>query len=144
MAQRPEFKKYQKGIIDNARVLAESLQEKGYRIVSGGTDNHLLLVDLTNKGITGKDAAASLDKAGITVNKNLIPFDTKSAALTSGIRLGTPAVTTRDMQTAQMRTIAVLIDKVLKKINDQNIISSVKKEVLSFTKRYPLYKGMKR
>ena len=111
-ALKPEFKIYQKQVVKNAKALASHLQSLGYRIVSGGTDTHLLLVDLLNKKISGRDAALALYKANITVNKNLIPFDEKGPNLASGIRLGTPAVTTRGMKEAEMRRIAELMDAV--------------------------------
>ncbi len=134
-----EFKEYQRRIVTNAKVLAESMERCGYRIVSGGTDNHLMLVDLTPKGITGKKAAAALDKAAITVNKNLIPFDKQKPAIASGIRLGTPAVTTRNMGAAEMKRIAELIDKVLTNSSDTKIIESVRREVKDMLKTFPLY-----
>ena len=135
-----EFKEYQKRIVKNAKVLAESLERLGYRIVSGGTDNHLLLVDLTSKKITGKEAEVTLDKAGITVNKNLIPFDTQKPAVASGIRLGTPAMTTRGMAESEMKKIAELIDKVIINKGDSKIIDLVRKEVRDMLKNFPLYK----
>jgi glycine hydroxymethyltransferase len=110
-ALSPEFKQYQKQIIANSRALAGALEKKGFRIVTGGTDNHLFMVDLRPKKITGKDAATLLDRVQITVNKNLIPYDTESPAVASGIRIGTPAVTTRGMKEAQMLIIADLIDR---------------------------------
>jgi glycine hydroxymethyltransferase len=135
-ALQPEFKNYQKRIVENADALAKSLQEKGFRLVSGGTDNHLMLVDLRTKGITGKDAEKLLDEAGITVNKNTIPFETESPFVTSGIRIGTPAVTTRGMGTAEMAEIADLINKVLvgKKMEE------AKAGVKALTERFPLFK----
>lgn len=139
LAATGEFKEYQKRIVKNAKVLSDNLKEKGYRIVSGGTDNHLLLMDLTNNRISGKIAAAALDRAGITVNKNLIPFDKKSASITSGIRLGTPAATTRGMKAEEMRAIAGFIDKVLKNIKDEKTLNSVKSEVMNLTRNFPLY-----
>ncbi|MDB4349405.1 serine hydroxymethyltransferase [Omnitrophica bacterium] len=142
LAATEEFKEYQKRIVKNAKVLSERLMERGYRIVSGGTDNHLLLVDLTNRNLTGKEAADALDKAGITVNKNLIPFDKKSPAVTSGIRLGTPAVTAKGMKQEQMYLVADLIDKVLRNPRDKRTISSVHKEVRRLTGRFPLYKKL--
>lgn len=135
-----EFKEYQRRIVNNAKVLAESLERLGYRIVSGGTDNHLLLVDLTSKKITGKEAEVVLDKAGITVNKNLIPFDTQKPAVASGIRLGTPAMTSRGMGENEMKKIAQLIDKVLINRLDSKVIDSVKNEVRNVLKNFPLYK----
>lgn len=139
-AMSPKFIKYEKQIVKNAKTLAHSLKEKGFRIVSGGTDTHLMLVDLTFKNIAGCDAAAALDKAGITVNKNLIPFDKLSPAVTSGIRLGTAAVTTRGMKEEQMKLIASLIDKVVSSPNNGKILSNIKREVQKLVNKYPLYK----
>lgn len=141
-AMSPEFKKYQKQIVKNAKALCEALGNLDYRIVSGSTDTHLLLVDLTKQGIAGKDASSALDKAGITLNKNLIPFDKKSPAVTSGIRLGTPAVTTRGMKENEMRTIASLIDEVLKDIKDDAVIKNVAGKVKELVKQFPLYKDL--
>ncbi len=137
-ALKPEFKEYQAQILKNAKALAKSLQEKGYRIVSGGTDNHLLLVDLRSKGITGKQAQEILGKVNITVNKNLIPYDPQSPFLTSGIRLGTPAVTTRGMKEEDMEKIADFIDKALN-ARDEEDLKNVKYRVLDFLKNFPLY-----
>lgn len=141
-ALQPEFKDYQKDIVKNAARLSEELTSKGYRIVSGGTDNHLLLVDLTNKGITGKEAEACLDKAGITVNKNLIPFDQKSPFVTSGIRLGTPAATTRGMKENEMSKVAQFIDSALASCGDDRKLSAIKQEVKEFLRSFPLYKEL--
>ena len=138
-ALSPEFKKYQGNIIKNAKQFAQSLQSKGYRLVSGGTDNHLILVDLSGKGITGEEAETCLDKAGITVNKNLIPFDEKSPFVTSGIRLGTPAVTTRGVKEKDMGKIAEFIDNAINVREDENKLRSIKKEVKEFLKAFPLY-----
>lgn len=138
-ASTDEFKECQKRIIRNAKVLAESLEKLGYRIVSGGTDNHLLLVDLTSKKITGRDAELVLDKAGITINKNLIPFDKQKPVIASGIRLGTPAMTTRGMAEDEMRKIARLIDRVLMNAKDPKVIDSVRSEVKDMLKKFPLY-----
>ncbi|MBL7071996.1 MAG: serine hydroxymethyltransferase [Candidatus Omnitrophica bacterium] len=135
-----EFKEYQKQILKNSKTLAASMEELGYRIVSGGTDNHLMLVDLTGKNITGKEAASALDKARITVNKNLIPFDKQKPAVASGIRLGTPAMTTRGMREGEMKLIAALIDKVLTDPQDAKTIGSVRKEVKDMLKSFPLYR----
>jgi glycine hydroxymethyltransferase len=143
-AMLPSFKKYQQQIVLNAKTLAESLAEKGYRIVSGGTDTHLLLVDLSSKNITGAEASSVLGEAGITVNKNLIPFDKQSPGKTSGIRLGTPAVTTRKMKQAQMRQIAHLIDWALINRDKVNELAKVRQKVLTLTKRFPLYPDLKR
>ncbi|MFH1846143.1 MAG: serine hydroxymethyltransferase [Candidatus Omnitrophota bacterium] len=141
-ALEPDFKKYQERIIKNAGCLAQELTKHGYRIVSGGTDNHLMLVDLSNKGITGKEAEICLDKAGITVNKNLIPFDEKSPFITSGIRLGTPAVTTRGMNEKEMIKIAELIDKALSLREDETKLNGMRKEVRDFLTDFPLYKEL--
>ncbi|MFH1775969.1 MAG: serine hydroxymethyltransferase [Candidatus Omnitrophota bacterium] len=139
-AMTEAFKDYQKQIIKNAKALSDELKDKGYRIVSGGTDNHLLLVDvLKSRKITGKQAAGFLDQAKITVNKNLIPFDSKGAAITSGIRLGTPAITTRGMKEKEMQIIAGLIDNVLSMPWDENVIKKARTEVGELTKRFPLY-----
>jgi glycine hydroxymethyltransferase len=134
-----EFKAYQKQIVINARTIAEGLTAEGFRLVSGGTDNHLMLVDLTDKGITGKDAGKALDQAGITVNQNMIPFDTRSPMVTSGIRLGTPAITTRGMKEEEMKLIARLIAHILKDINNEKRIQEVKEEVTSLCEKFPLY-----
>ena len=136
---KPAFKEYQKQVVKNAKSLADTFTKKGYRVVSGGTDTHLLLIDLTNRGISGRDAAEALDKAGITVNKNLIPFDRLSASITSGIRLGTPAVTTRGMKEKQMQGIVHLIDKVITNPKDNKVLQVVSKDVKKITKKFPLY-----
>ncbi|NQT00332.1 MAG: serine hydroxymethyltransferase [Candidatus Omnitrophica bacterium] len=141
LALEPEFKRYQKQIIANAKKLAEKLAARGYRIVSGGTDNHLLLVDLRSKKITGKEAACALHKAGIVVNKNLIPFDPRPAKLTSGLRLGTPAVTTAGMKERQMSQIACLIDGILSSPQDKKVIRATKQEVMSLSRRFHFYEG---
>lgn len=141
-ALSPGFKAYQKKVVSNAKVLAESLAQKGFRIVSGGTDTHLLLVDLSDKQISGKEAAELLDKARITVNKNLIPFDKKSAFLTSGLRLGTPAVTTRGMGAGEMRLIARMIADVLVSGDKAAVLRRAQKEVAGLVRRFPLYKPL--
>jgi glycine hydroxymethyltransferase len=138
-AQTPEWRSYQGQIVRNARALADAMLARGYRLVSGGTDTHLLLVDLTAKGITGKDAQEALDRAWITVNKNTIPFETKSPMVTSGIRLGTPAVTTRGMKEPEMATIADLIDRVLGSLGSSAVEARVRGEVQELTGRFPLY-----
>lgn len=143
LALRPEFKQYQKGVINNAKTLASGLKKRGYRIVSDGTDNHMVLVDLRTKKITGKEAASALHAANIVVNKNLIPFDPLSPRLTSGLRLGTPSVTTRGMQEDEMLQIACLIDGVLSAPDDKKIIEMTRKEVLRLTERFPLYKELR-
>lgn len=138
-ALKPEFRTYQRNIVKNAAKLAEELMARGFRIVSGGTDNHLMLVDLSGKNITGKDAEICLDKAGITVNKNLIPFDTKSPFITSGVRLGTPSVTTRGMGEKEMVGIADLIDRAIQSCGNDKELSAIKSEVKEFLTKFPLY-----
>jgi len=138
-AMTPAFRAYQRQIVKNCKELARALEGYGFRIVSGGTDNHLMLVDLSEKGITGSDASFILGVAGITVNKNLIPFDKKSAGVASGIRIGTAAVTTRGMKEAQMRKIAQLINKAIEGSDNTDILKEVRKEVLDLAKRFPLY-----
>ena len=131
-----EFKEYQIQIIKNARVLADELKDYGFRLVSGGTDNHLILLDLTNKGITGKDAESALDKVSITVNKNTIPFEEKSPFVTSGIRIGTPAVTTRGMKEEEMKLIAKYIADALKNINNEDKLLEIRDSVYKLTDRF--------
>ncbi len=138
-AQTPEWRAYQGQIVRNARALADALMGKGHRLVSGGTDTHLMLVDLTAKGVTGKDAQEALDRAWITVNKNGIPFDTKGPTVTSGIRLGTPAVTTRGMKEPEMARIATLIDRVLTNLGNTSVEAAVRAEVQELTAGFPLY-----
>jgi glycine hydroxymethyltransferase len=135
---QPSFKQYQQQVVKNAQALAQSLEDDYLRLVSGGTDNHLMLVDLTQAGVTGKDAAIALDKAAITVNKNGIPFDTKSPFVTSGIRIGTPAVTTRGMKEAEMVQIADFIKRVIHHIDNDHVIAQVREEVIALTTRFPL------
>ena len=141
-ALKPEFKAYQKQIVKNSRVFAGEMARLGYRIVAGGTDTHLFLVDLTDKNITGRDAATALDKSGITVNKNLIPYDPKPPLVASGIRIGTPAVTTRGMKESHMREIAALIDTILRRPDDEKAAKSVRRAVGRLVKRFPLYKNL--
>ena len=138
-ALQPQYKSYIQQVKKNATELANSIQNSGYRIVSGGTDNHLILVDVFSKGITGKQAEIALDKAGITVNKNTIPFDTNSPMITSGIRLGTPALTTRGMTEAEMSIIGELIGEVLDNIDSQEIIQKVQSRVVKLSSKFPLY-----
>ena len=138
-AMSPQFKAYQRQIVKNARELARSLAKNGFRIVSGGTDTHLILVDLSDKGLTGADASRILEEAGITVNKNLIPFDKKSAATTSGIRLGTPALTSRGMKESQMRQIAQFINRAIEESDDPQRLKEIREAVSSLTRRFPLY-----
>jgi glycine hydroxymethyltransferase len=138
-ALRPAFRIYQEQVIKNAKRLAQSLADAGLRIVSGGTDNHLMMVDLTPKDITGKDAEAALDKAGVTVNKNTIPFETRSPFVTSGIRIGTPALTTRGMKEAEMDKVAAWIMAALENIDNESRLAEIKNEVKTFAKEYPLF-----
>jgi glycine hydroxymethyltransferase len=138
-ALTPEWKAYQRQIVANARALAEALSARGFRLVTGGTDTHLLLVDLTNRNVTGKDAQEALDRAWITVNKNTIPFETRSPMVTSGIRLGTPAITTRGMREGEMQIIADLIDRVLGHLGSSSVEAAVRGEVQALTSRFPLY-----
>lgn len=138
----PEFKAYQKQIRNNAKALGDAMAEKGYRLVSGGTDNHLVLVDLRSKSMTGKVAERALDAAGITVNKNKIPFDPETPFVTSGIRIGVPAVTTRGMQEAEMVKIAGLIDEALAKPEDSAHLETVKGRVAALTRDFPLYRDL--
>jgi glycine hydroxymethyltransferase len=138
-ALQPEFKAYQQQIVTNAAALATGLMNRGFRLVSGGTDTHLVLVDLSNRDITGKDAQNALDRATITVNKNTIPFEKRSPMVTSGIRLGSPALTTRGMKEAEMDVIAGLIDRVLSSLGNATVEAQVRGEVRELTSRFPLY-----
>ncbi len=137
----PEYRSYCEQIIRNAKAMAERLTEHGVALVSGGTDNHLLLLDLTDRGITGKAATAALDQAGITVNKNMVPFDTQSPAVTSGIRVGTPAMTTRGMKEPEMRRIADLIHRVLSSVSDESTLRAVRAESAELCGAFPLPGG---
>ncbi|MBX2933518.1 MAG: serine hydroxymethyltransferase [Ferruginibacter sp.] len=134
-----DFKVYGKQVISNAQAMASAFVKRGYNLISNGTDNHLMLIDLRNKNITGKKAQETLDKAHITLNKNAVPFDDKSPFVTSGIRVGVPAVTTRGMQETQMETLVDFIDKVLMHIDDEKTIATVAADVKSFMKDFPLY-----
>jgi glycine hydroxymethyltransferase len=136
---RPEFKLYAAQIVANAKVLAEALQEAGFRIVSGGTDNHLLLVDVFEKGILGSEAELALGKAGITVNKNTIPYDTNPPLKASGIRIGTPALTTRGMKEPEMRQIATWIEMALARRSDDAALDRIRAEVAELANQFPLY-----
>lgn len=135
-ALTPEFAQYQMQIVANARRLSEALTARGYRLVAGGTDTHLLLVDVTPRGITGTQAEAALETAGITVNRNRIPFDEKGPQIGSGIRIGTPAVTTRGMKEGEMDEIADLIDRVSSHIDDEGELRSVRKKVEELCARF--------
>ncbi len=139
-ALEPSFKEYAKQIRKNAKVLETGFTTKNYRLMFGGTDNHLLLIDaVTSKGISGAEAEAALDKAGITVNKNMIPGDTRSAMDPSGIRLGTPALTTRGFKESEMKTVAELIDRALNNSTNDSVLSEIKTEVKKLTEQFPLY-----
>jgi glycine hydroxymethyltransferase len=133
------FKAYQSQIMKNAKAMADTLIAEGFRLVSGGTDNHLMLVDLTDKGLTGKEAQETLDHIGITVNKNGIPFDTKGPQITSGIRIGTPAVTTRGMKEQEMSTIARLISDGLKHKDNEKQLREIRQEIKALCEQFPLY-----
>ena len=138
-ASEPAFVDYQKQIVANAKRLAASLVAAGFRLVSGGTDNHLMLVDVFSKGLTGKVAEAALGKAGITVNKNAIPFDQNPPMVASGIRIGTPAITTRGMREAEMDTIADLVTRALETPDDDRALAMVRAEVENLCRTFPLY-----
>jgi glycine hydroxymethyltransferase len=135
----PSFKAYQQQVQVNAQTIAKAFTDKGYHLISNGTDNHLMLIDLRNKNITGKKAQETLDRAHITLNKNAVPFDDKSPFVTSGIRVGVPAITTRGLRTQDMQIVADMIDKVLMNADDEKIIGSVKDDVKSFMNQFPLY-----
>jgi glycine hydroxymethyltransferase len=138
LALQPEFRTYQAQVIENARVLAETLTQRGFRIVSGGTDNHLMLVDLRPKGVTGKAAEAALDRSGITTNKNMIPFDPEKPFTTSGLRLGSPAVTTRGFGTDEMRRVAGWITEVIENVEDEAVSARVRAEVREMAGSFPV------
>lgn len=139
LALRDDFSAYQKQVVKNAAFFAQALEKLGYRIVSGGTDTHLFLVDLRSKDISGKDASFVLESVNITLNKNLIPHDPKSAFVTSGIRIGTPALTTRGMKEPEMEAVAVLIDRAIANRDNNAELEKVKREVIALTDRFPLY-----
>ncbi|MCX6776362.1 MAG: serine hydroxymethyltransferase [Candidatus Micrarchaeota archaeon] len=141
-AMQPSFKEYAKQIVKNAKALADELMKFGFKLVSGGTDNHLILIDLTTKGMTGKEAQELLDKVGITTNKNTIPYDTQKPFITSGLRLGTPPLTTRGMKEGEMREIAGMITKVLDSKGDTATLEKAKVQVKELCERFPLYKSM--
>ncbi|HMA76212.1 MAG TPA: serine hydroxymethyltransferase, partial [Candidatus Krumholzibacteriaceae bacterium] len=139
-AMTDEFKEYQRQVVENASRLASYIMDHGFELVSGGTDNHLFLIDLSNKGLTGKAAEKALEKAGITVNKNTVPFDEQSPFVTSGIRVGTPALTTRGMKEAEMDLIGEMIVRVLENLEDENILAEVRKKSFELAGSFPLYK----
>ena len=138
-ALKPEFKTYGEQVIKNAKLMANEFIKKGYKIISGGTENHCMLIDLRNKNITGKDAENALVKADITANKNMVPFDTQSPFITSGIRLGTPAITTRGVKENMIPVIVDLIDKVIVNYEDEKVLSEVKNEVNKLMSAYPIF-----
>ncbi len=138
-AQSQEFRDYAEQIVRNAKALAAGLSQRGYKLVSGGTDNHLLLLDFTGSDLTGKAAEAALETAGITVNKNAVPFDTRSPFVTSGIRIGTPAATTRGLKEAEMTRIADWIDRALRQVENQGALQEIRGEVKELCKTFPLY-----
>jgi glycine hydroxymethyltransferase len=138
-ALRPSFRDYNRQIVKNAKVIAGTLMDNGLRLVSGGTDNHLMLIDLTAEGITGLEAETALGRAGITVNKNTIPNETKSPFVTSGLRIGTPAVTSRGMKDAEMREIGRYIARIVKDIHDEAAIRDVHEKVYAMASKFPLY-----
>jgi glycine hydroxymethyltransferase len=138
-ALSPEFKSYQQQIIKNARALAQALMSHGFRLTSGGTDNHLMLVDLRKSELTGKVAQETLDRARITVNKNAVPFDTRSPFVTSGIRIGTPAVTTRGMKEKEMEQIGDFIVRALKHPTDEQVLRTIAGEVGELCRKFPVY-----
>jgi glycine hydroxymethyltransferase len=137
-ALQPPFKAYQEQIVRNARALAEAMKRNGFRLVSGGTDNHLMMVDVGARGLTGKECQAALDEAGITINKNTIPFETRSPFQASGIRLGTPAVTTRAMREPEMAAIGDMVSEVLFDIRNLDTITKVRQRVRDLTGNFPL------
>ncbi|MBF0273843.1 MAG: serine hydroxymethyltransferase [Nitrospinae bacterium] len=136
---QPEFKDYAAQVVKNAKVLAETLNKNNFKIVSGGTDNHLMLVDLVNQDLTGKAAEAALEEAGITVNKNTVPFEKRSPFVTSGVRIGTPAITTRGMKEKEMETIGNMIVKVLSDIENSDIQKTIRQEVVELCNAFPIY-----
>ncbi len=144
LAMTQEFKEYAAQIVKNAKTLAETLKDEGLRIVSGGTDNHLMLVDLRSLGITGKEAEKTLERAGITVNKNTIPFDPQPPLVTSGIRIGTPALTTRGMKEEEMEKVGRLISRVLHNMDNEKVIEEVRQEVRKLTEKFPLYPDIRK
>jgi glycine hydroxymethyltransferase len=143
-ALTPEWREYQRQIVRNASALAHGLLARGYRLVSGGTDTHLLLIDLSARDVTGKDAQEALDRAWITVNKNTVPFEKRSPMVTSGIRVGTPAVTSRGMREPEMEQIAGLIDRVLSSLGSSSVETAIRNEVQDLTSRFPLYPDRRR
>ena len=138
-ALKPEFRSYGEQVIENAKIMASEFIERGYKIISGGTENHCMLIDLRNKNVTGKDAENALVKADITANKNMVPFDSQSPFVTSGIRFGTPAITTRGIKGNIIPVIVDLIDKVIINYKDEQVLSHVKNEVNTLMSDYPIF-----
>jgi glycine hydroxymethyltransferase len=138
-AMQPEFRVYAKQVVANAKVLAQTLADEGFRIISGGTDTHLMLVDVFSKGMLGSEAEKALGEAGITVNKNAIPFDTNPPMKPSGIRIGTPALTTRGMKETEMRQVGRWIADALLRRSDAAVLTTIRKEVLGLCEAFPLY-----
>jgi glycine hydroxymethyltransferase len=136
------FREYQRQIIENTKVLADEMMKRGFRLVSGGTDNHLMLIDLTNKDISGRDAADILEEAGVIVNKNLIPYDTKPPVETSGIRPGTPAITTRGMKESEMLMVADFFSRVIENPDDSGIRCRVKTQIKDLCDKFPIYQDL--
>ena len=141
-ALAPEFKAYQQQIVHNAKALAQALMDHGFRLVSGGTDNHLMMLDLRHTELTGKVAQETLDRAHITVNKNTVPFETRSPFVTSGVRIGTPAVTTRGMQEPEMRVIADLISRALQSVGDDTALRSIGDDVIALCRKFPIARSL--
>jgi glycine hydroxymethyltransferase len=141
-ALQDSFSDYANQVISNAKALSSKLMEFGFDVISGGTDNHLMLIDLTNKNITGKQAENSLEQAGMTVNKNMVPFDQRSPFVTSGIRVGTPALTTRGMKENEMARIAEFINEAISKHNDENVLNEIKNSIKEFSSNFPLYSDL--
>lgn len=138
-ALSPGFKRYQQQVLTNAKALAQGFVDRGYKIVSGGTDTHLMLLNLTNKSITGKEADAALDAAGIIVNKNAVPYDEKPPAVASGIRLGSPIVSTRGMRESEMKQIVDLVDRVLQHRQEAAILEEVREDAKALCARFPIF-----
>ena len=141
-ALQPEFKSYCKKVLENATVMADAFVKKGYKVISGGTDNHLMLIDLRSKNVTGKQAENALVRAEITVNKNMVPFDTQSPFVTSGIRIGTAAITTRGMDTDDCLQIVDWIDAIISDIENEDLINQTRKKINEYMSRFPLYEGV--
>jgi glycine hydroxymethyltransferase len=142
-AATPEFKAYAAQVVANSKTLCAALQDRGWRMVSGGTDNHLFLMDVFSRGLTGKQAQLALDEAGVTVNKNTIPFDTQKPFIASGVRVGTPAITTRGMGEPEMRQIAAWMDRALLRTGEPSVLAAVRAEVETLCRRFPLYPGLR-